>query len=186
MRTEPVEAEDTGRRLAALLAAEDPDAVRLTYRAYGRLVFSIAFRILNDRGLAEDATQLTFTKLWQAAARIEPESDVRPLLFTIARRVSYDLSDGSRRRPWTSLQDVSEPPVDDDLDRLSTQWQVHQAIDLLPEDERTIVRLHHLDGMSHAEIAESQDLPIGTVKSRSFRAHKRLLEMLGPLREEVS
>jgi RNA polymerase sigma-70 factor (ECF subfamily) len=179
-------AEQTGRDLARLLAAGDTDAVRQIYRAYGRLVFSIAHRILRDSGQAEDATQLAFTKLWQAADRVDPNSDIRPLLFTIVRRVAYDLSDTSRRRPWTPLQDVAEPSIEDDLDRLSTRWQVREAIDALPEEERDVIRLQHLDDLSHTEIAALRNVPIGTVKSRSFRAHKHLLALLGPLREEVS
>ena len=185
MRADLTTAEQTGRHLAGLLAAGDPDAIRQVYRAYGRLVFSIAHRILNDAGQAEDATQLAFTKLWRAAARVDPGSDVRPLLFTIVRRVAYDLSDSTRRRPWTPLEEVAEPSVDDELDRLATEWQVREAIDTLPEEERDIVRMQHLDGMTHAEIAAARGWPIGTVKSRSFRAHKRLLVLLGPLREEV-
>src|SRR5580704_826905 len=127
-------AEQTGRDLARLLAAGDPDAVRQVYRAYGRLAYTIAYRILGDSGLAEDATQSAFTKLWQAAARVQPGSDIRPLLFTIVRRSAYDLSESNRRRQWTPLQDVAEPPVDDGLDRLSTEWQVREAVDTLPED----------------------------------------------------
>lgn len=185
MSADATTAEQTGRQLAALLAAGDPDAIRQIYRAYGRLAFSIAHRILNDAGLAEDATQLAFTKLWQAGSRVKPDSDVRPLLFTIVRRVAYDLSDSTRRRPWTPLQEVAEPSIEDELDRLSTEWQVREAIDALPAEERDIVRMQHLDGMTHAEIAAARSWPIGTVKSRSFRAHKRLLVLLGSLREEV-
>ena len=163
-----------------------PTGTAMLYRAYGRLVFSIAYRILGDTGRSEEATQTAFTKLWQAAARVDPDRDVRPLLFTIVRRTAYDMSESSRRQNWTPLEDIAEPSVDDGLDRLSTEWQVRQAVDSLPEDEREIVRLQHLEGMTHTEVAEHLGLPVGTVKSRSFRAHKRLLSLLGPLREEVA
>ncbi len=53
----------------------------------------------------------------------------------------------------------------------------------LPPDEQEVVRLQHLDGFTHAQIAERLGVAIGTVKSRSFRAHKRLAAMLGHLRE---
>jgi RNA polymerase sigma factor (sigma-70 family) len=175
-----------GRDLARLLASGDADAVRQIYRAYGRLAFTIAYRILGDSGQAEDATQTAFTKLWQAAARVQPDSDIRPLLFTIVRRAAFDVSESSRHRRWTPLQDVPDPPVEDGLDQLSTEWQVREAVDSLPEDEREIVKLQHLQGMTHTEIAGQLGVPVGTVKSRSFRAHKRLLSLLGPLREEVA
>lgn len=180
------DADRAGHELARLLASGDPDAVRQIYRAYGRLAYTIAYRILGDNGLAEDATQAAFTKLWQAAARVQPDSDIRPLLFTIVRRAAFDLSEGSRRRQWTPLQDVAEPLVEDGLDQLSTEWQVREALDRLPDDEREIVRLQHLQGMTQVEIAAQLRVPIGTVKSRSFRAHKRLLDLLGPTREEVA
>jgi RNA polymerase sigma factor (sigma-70 family) len=181
-----VEAAARGRDLARLLASGDADAVRQLYQAYGRLAYTIAYRILNDNGQAEDATQTAFTKLWQAAARVQPDSDIRPLLFTIVRRAAFDLSESSRRRQWTPLDEVAEPPVEDGLDQLSTEWQVREAVDNLPEDEREIVRLQHLQGMTHTEISDQLGVPIGTVKSRSFRAHKRLLSLLGPMREEVA
>ena len=57
------------------------------------------------------------------------------------------------------------------------------AIDTLPPDEREIVRLQHLEELTHTEVAERLGVPVGTVKSRSFRAHKRLAGMLGHLRE---
>ena len=179
------EADQTGRELARLLAGGDPDAVRRLYRAYGRLVFSIAYRILRDTGQAEDATQTAFTKLWQAATRVDPDRDVRPLLCTIVRRVSYDLSASSRRRQWTPLHEIGEPSVDDHDDRLTTEWQVREAVDALPAEEREIVRLQHLEGMTHTEVATQLGVPVGTVKSRSFRAHKRLLSILRTQPEEV-
>jgi RNA polymerase sigma-70 factor (ECF subfamily) len=181
----PSDAEQVGRELSALVAAGDPDAIRQLYVAYGRLVYTIAYRILSDSGLAEDATQTAFTKLWQAAARVEPTSDIRPLLFTITRRVAFDMSQATRRRGWTPLQDVDDQPVPDDLDRLTIEWEVRDAVDALPPDERLIVHLQHLQGLTHTEIAVRLGMPVGTVKSRSHRAHKRLLETLGPLREEV-
>ena len=62
-------------------------------------------------------------------------------------------------------------------------WEVRQAIDALPADEREVVRLQHLEGLTHAEIAERLGVPLGTVKSRSFRAHQRLAIALSALRE---
>ena len=62
-------------------------------------------------------------------------------------------------------------------------WEVRRAVTELPEDEREIVRLQHFEGMTHTQIAERLALPAGTVKSRSFRAHKRLAAELGHLRE---
>jgi RNA polymerase sigma-70 factor (ECF subfamily) len=62
-------------------------------------------------------------------------------------------------------------------------WQVRQAIDALPPDEREVVRLQHLEGLTHTEIADQLAIPAGTVKSRSHRAHQRLSLALSALRE---
>ena len=61
-------------------------------------------------------------------------------------------------------------------------WRVRQAIDSLPTDEATVVRLQHLDGMTHNEISEKLGIAVGTVKSRSHRAHGKLATLLGDLR----
>ena len=60
---------------------------------------------------------------------------------------------------------------------------MRSAVDDLPPDERAVVRLQHLDGLTHAEIAARLGIPIGTVKSRSSRAHRRLAASLGYLRQ---
>jgi RNA polymerase sigma-70 factor, ECF subfamily len=61
-------------------------------------------------------------------------------------------------------------------------WEVRSAVSQLPVEERSVVRLAHLEGLTHAEIAVELGVPLGTVKSRSHRAHKRLVERLSHLR----
>jgi RNA polymerase sigma-70 factor (ECF subfamily) len=63
--------------------------------------------------------------------------------------------------------------------------EVRRAIDELAPEEREVVRLQHLDGLTHAEIAERLGIPLGTVKSRSYRAHRQLAARLGHLRGEA-
>jgi RNA polymerase sigma-70 factor (ECF subfamily) len=76
---------------------------------------------------------------------------------------------------------VTLPP---ELDTLDAIWHVRRAIDALPSDEATIVRLQHLDGMTQSEISENLGVSLGTVKSRSHRAHRKLAALLGHLRSE--
>src|SRR5262245_11187068 len=68
-----------------------PDAVRAVCRAYSALVFTIAYRTLGSRDLAEEATQETFVKAWRAAATFDPARQLGPWLVTIARRTAIDL-----------------------------------------------------------------------------------------------
>src|SRR6516165_2383147 len=69
----------------------DSDAVRAVYRSYGRLVYAVAYKVLGDRGLAEEATQQAFLKAWRAAASFEPSKELGPWLATIARRAAIDV-----------------------------------------------------------------------------------------------
>ena len=64
-------------------------------------------------------------------------------------------------------------------------WQVRIALDQLPDDERQVVKLAWFDGLAHAEIADKLGVPVGTVKSRSHRAHRRLADLLAHVREPV-
>jgi RNA polymerase sigma factor (sigma-70 family) len=172
--------------LAAQFAAGDPDAVRALYQAYGRLVYSVAFKVLGDAGLAEDATQQTFLQAWRAADRYDPARALGPWLAAIARRAAIDVYRRTRRnQPQYDLDSadaalVSLPPS---AEQIYEVWEVRRAINALPEDDRELVRLQHFVGLSHSEIAERLAIPVGTVKSRSFRVHRRLVGMLGHLRD---
>jgi RNA polymerase sigma-70 factor (ECF subfamily) len=164
----------------------DANAVRAMYREYGRLVYAVAHRALGRHDLAEEAVQQTFVNAWQAADRIDVDRDPAPWLATIAKRAAIDIYRRESRRPTSAWTDTGaaeralaarspEPP--------DAVWQVRRAIDALPSDEATIVRLQHLDGMTHREISEKLGLALGTVKSRSHRAHRSLARLLGHLRD---
>ena len=166
----------------------DPDAVRAVYRAYGGLVFAVCMRTLGSRDLADEATQQTFVKAWRSASQFDASRELGPWLATIARRTSIDIHRRESRRPTAPLEDV--PPTDSSVvelpvgvERSYEVAEVRAAIDSLPADEREIVRLQHLEELTHTEVAERLGVPVGTVKSRSFRAHRHLAARLGHLRE---
>ncbi len=166
----------------------DEGAVRQVYRAYSGMVHSIARRVLHDQGLADEATQQTFLQAWRSASTFEGGREPGPWLATIARRVAIDIYRREQRRPASRLDDVHPgtaalatlPP---NPEQAWEAAQVRLAIDSLGPDERMVVRLQHLDGLTHAEIAERLGIALGTVKSRSFRAHRALAARLAHLRE---
>jgi RNA polymerase sigma-70 factor (ECF subfamily) len=174
--------------VVAAFARREPSAVRAFYENYGRLVYAVAYRALGQRELAEEATQQTFVQAWQAADRFDTARDPAPWLATIAKRVAIDLHRREARRTANALHDLAHddaaiitlPP---DMASLDAVWHVRRAIDSLPIDEATVVRLQHLDGLTHAEIADKLGIALGTVKSRSHRAHGKLATALGHLRE---
>ena len=105
-------------------------------------------------------------------------------VFTIARRAAIDLY---RRRahgpePVEPKDDatITLPPS---MECIWEAWQIRIALDMLPAEEREVVRAQHFAGLTHAQIAQQLAMPIGTVKSRSHRAHRRLASMLGHLAE---
>jgi RNA polymerase sigma-70 factor (ECF subfamily) len=170
--------------------AGDPDAVRVVYREFGRLVFAVAHRTLGSRELAEEATQQTFVKAWRAASTFDVSRELGPWLATIARRTAIDLHRREARRDTDRIADVADddpavvelPPG---IERTFEVWAVREAIDELPTEEREVMRLQHLEDLTHVEVADRLGVSVGTVKSRSFRAHRRLAARLGHLRDVV-
>jgi RNA polymerase sigma-70 factor (ECF subfamily) len=130
--------------------------------------------------------QQTFLQAWRAAGRFDTTRPQSAWLYAIARRVCIDEYRKASRAPAVARDDdtidgVVEGPS---LDRAWTVWEVRRAIDELPADERLVVRLASLEGWSLPEIADHLGLPLGTVKSRSFRAHRRLAAALAHLRAD--
>lgn len=162
--------------------------MRAVYRSHGRLVYAVAYRVLGDRDLAEEATQLAFVKAWRGAQSFDERRELGPWLATIARRVAIDLYRREALRAADPLDSVAagDPGLvtsPQSAEAIYDVWEVREAVAQLPPDEQEIVRLQHLDGFTHAQIAERLGVAVGTVKSRSFRAHKRLATLLGHLRE---
>lgn len=184
-----------GRNLALVVDEEvaerfregDPDAVRLVYQTFGRLVFGVAFKALGDRALAEEATQEAFVRAWKAAASFDSSRSLAPWLTTIVRRVAIDIHRREARRQHVSIDAVVEQPgTEMSVDRAVDVWDVREAVAALPPDEQEVVSLQHGNGLTHVEIAERLRVPLGTVKSRSFRAHRRLAAALGRSDDEES
>ncbi len=168
----------------------DEQAVRAVYRRYSSLVTSVCMQTLRHRELAEEATQQTFVQAWRASSGLDIDRDIAPWLVTIARRVAIDVARREGRRPSTPLEFVD--PSDDALVshpfNETEAWEVAQvrlAVDALPKEDQEVVRLQHLEGYTQQEIADALGLPLGTVKSRSFRAYKALAVQLGFLRSKA-
>jgi RNA polymerase sigma factor (sigma-70 family) len=174
--------------LASRFASGDADTVRVVYQRHGRLVFSIAYKILGDVGLAEDATQQTFVQAWRAAGSYDPTRPLGAWLATIAKRVAIDVYRRERRHRNLDNVDtavssslVTLPPS---AEQIHDVQEVRRALDRLPTADRQLIRMQHFDELSHAEIAGKLEIPLGTVKSRTFRAHRKLAGLLAHLRSE--
>jgi RNA polymerase sigma-70 factor (ECF subfamily) len=168
--------------LAVRLQAGDATVAGELYRAYGRLVFAVAHRVLENRTLAEDATQQAFLQAWSARTRVDPTRGLRSWLCTIAQRAAIDIH---RRETRHRHEELDAERAGGEPAEAWDVWRVREAVENLNEEERTVVRMQHFEGYTLAEIGERLGLPLGTIKSRSFRAHKHIAAALGT-REEVT
>lgn len=170
--------------LAAAFRTGEPDAVRAVYDRYAGPVFTVALGALGDRELAADAVQVTFLKAWRAAESVDDTRALGPWLYTIARRVAIDLYRAQRRSaPPPGAGEAEVVALPPSFERSWEAWEIRTAIEALPAEEREVVRAQHYLDLTHSQIAERLGMPIGTVKSRSHRAHRRLAALLRHLVE---
>ncbi|MCM4081100.1 RNA polymerase sigma factor [Paractinoplanes hotanensis] len=162
----------------------DVEALGEVYDRYARPVWSVAMTVTHADHLAQEVVQEAFLRAWNAAPTYDPERDLGPWLLTIARYTALDML---RRelRPTRGGHEAEQDAVVDppDIDRAWVSWAVQEALRQLNDNEREIVRLSFYEDLTHAQIAEQLKLPVGTVKSRSHRAHRRLAELLDHLRD---
>ncbi|MEV6282772.1 sigma-70 family RNA polymerase sigma factor [Kribbella sp. NPDC051770] len=176
--------------LAERFRRGDSSALHEMYRKYSAPMFVIALKLLGRRDLAADAVQRAFVQAWQAADRFDVSRELQPWLYAITRRAAIDVYRRERRSSETL------PLEPEHLDRVISVegvtmdetwriWQVRRALDELPADERDVLRLAYHEGMSQSEVAQRLGIALGTVKSRTARAQRRLAERLAHLREDV-
>ena len=178
--------------LARRFADGDEMAVRELHRRFAGRILASVMPVVGDRRLAEEVTQETFLRAWRRAHSLDPERPIEPWLFRIARNTAIDTLRAVKRRPVSTPLKDPERLLDTarlaDPERATGQmalkWAVRAALERLPEGERDVVRLHHLHGLSHTEIADRLGISVGTVKSRSHRAHRRLADLLGAYRPD--
>jgi RNA polymerase sigma-70 factor (ECF subfamily) len=166
--------------------AGDPDAVREVYRRYSGAVQTVARATIGaDDELCADVVQQTFVKAWRAAANFDPDRELAPWLYAIARRTAVDALRAERRPTRGDHAPETDVAVTDrSFEQTYEAHQVRDALDRLPPDEREVMRLSHFIGLSHSDIAERLGVPVGTIKSRTHRAHKRLASSLSALMPE--
>lgn len=161
-------------------AAGDDDAFRTVYQRYAGPMFTVAMGSLGRRDLAADAVQQAFLQAWQNAGTLRPGQDIAPWLFQITRRTAIDAWRRERRhhtgRSAEETPDAAVPGPS--LEQAWEAWEVRRAVDTLTGDERDVVELTYVEGLSQTETAQRLQIPVGTVKSRSYRAHRRLAAML--------
>lgn len=178
----------------------DETAYRELIRRYERPVFSLIFRMVRDREIAEDLSQETFIKVLNAISTYRPEFKFSSWVFKIANNTAID---HLRRRELDTLSLEGSPhaatpeameatalqlgtgvasPLDDVASR-ELGGEIEAAINRLRPEYRSCILLRHVEGRAYEEIADILGLPLGTVKTYIHRARNELRVMLAHLRE---
>jgi len=163
----------------------DQNGLAALYDRHGRFVYSLALRIVRDQADAEDVTQDVFVQVWRQADRFDPaRGSVVGWMLTITRARAIDVLRRRGTRP-ASVGDVAAFDTSDDTPGQDMQiaWaqrtrEVRTALDSLPLLQRLAVELAFFDGLTHAQIAEQLDVPLGTVKTRVRHGLLRLRDRL--------
>jgi RNA polymerase sigma-70 factor (ECF subfamily) len=188
------------QEIVALAREGREAAYRELIRRYERPVFSLVLRMVRDRQLAEDLSQETFIKALNAIGSYRSEYKFSSWIFKIANNAAIDhlrrreldtLSlDGAPHAATpeeieaTALQvgDKSETPLEE-LEARELGTAIEQAIGRLRPEYRACILLRHVEGLAYEEIAQSLDLPLGTVKTYIHRARHELRDMLAHLKQ---
>ena len=171
------------RELCGRFAAGDERALEQIYRRWSPIVFTLALRVLGDRGDAEDVTQKTFVAAWTSRASYDPaKGRLSTWLVTITRRRIADTLETRRR--VRELQEklqrfavTDDEAISSDID-LGDRLLLADEIDRLEPDAQRVVRLAFYDDLTHQQIAARLDMPLGTVKSHIRRSLTRLRDRL--------
>jgi len=165
------------------IAAGDRNAVQDCLKAYSGLVWSLARRMLRNSEGAEDAVQEIFIDVWKNAARFDPSrSSETTFIAMIARRRLIDkIRHAQRRISPESLEDMlSDPAVpESSLQMMVEGREAFEALKTLRPEQRQVLELSIIQGLSHQEIADATGMPLGTVKTHARRGILQARENLG-------
>jgi RNA polymerase sigma-70 factor, ECF subfamily len=179
--------EEDDRNLAERLKRREPDAMAQLYDSYGKLAFSLIYRIVRDVGVAEDLVQETFLRVWNRAQGFDAgRGALGPWLLAVARNRAIDYirsSGGKMARGSLDLEYAEHPSTfvnfEGDLLTRDREMRVRKAVDRLNENQRHVIELAYFEGLSQSEMAERMGQPLGTVKTWVRSALKNLREELG-------
>jgi RNA polymerase sigma-70 factor (ECF subfamily) len=187
---------DIDAQLVERVQAGEQRAFELLVSKYERRVLRLIGRLIRDPAEAEDVAQEAFIKAYRAIPQFRGESAFYTWLYRIAVNTAknhlatqkrrprpvgdfHSDEDGESFNPEDVVEDINTP--DALLHSRQVAEAVNAAIEALPEDLRSAITLREIEGLSYEEIAQAMDCPIGTVRSRIFRARDAIAEQLRPL-----
>ncbi len=186
--------ETTDAQLVRRVQKGDKGAFDLLVLKYQHKIVNLVLRYVRDPDQAMDIAQEAFLKAYRALPRFRGDSAFYTWLYRIAVNTAKNYLAAQRRRPMDvelDLQDSEQYDLHAKLKETDTpegmtlsdelNQTVQRAIEALPEDLRTAIVLREIEGMSYEEIAQTMDCPVGTVRSRIFRARDAIGKKIGNL-----
>jgi RNA polymerase sigma-70 factor, ECF subfamily len=161
--------------LMPLVGGKDPEAFEVLFDRHGGAAFSLAYRIVGNRGAAEEVVQEAFISVWRSGARFDAaRGSVRSWLLSVVRNRAIDfLRSRAGKAPKLTFDDDSaleQRPAaertEEEALRRETAGELRGAIGKLPGEQSKVIELAYFGGFSHSEIAQILNLPMGTVKGR--------------------
>jgi RNA polymerase sigma-70 factor (ECF subfamily) len=154
--------------LVTAVRSGDQGAMAALYDRYSSIVYSVALRVLQDTGAAEDVLQNIFMQLWRNPGAFDSSrGNMAAWLAVIARHRAIDAL--RRRRPESDIEDVIvsvEPDLATETDRARAMEKVRGALQTMSTPQRSALEMAYFEGLTHTEIAEKTGEPLGTIKTR--------------------
>jgi RNA polymerase sigma-70 factor, ECF subfamily len=174
--------------LMELVGSGDASAFEAVYDRHGGAAFSLAYRMVGNRTIAEDIVQEAFLSIWRSRLRYQRErGSVRTWVLGIVHHRGIDalrrnLVHERRRTSAEGLEERQEAPERTDVEvaRRDEARTVRRALEDLPDGQGQVIELAYFGGFTHTEIADMLEMPIGTVKGRMRLGLEKLRRTLGP------
>jgi RNA polymerase sigma-70 factor (ECF subfamily) len=157
------------------IGRKDAEAFEVFYDRHGGAAYSLAYRVLGERGAAEDCIQEAFISIWRSGGKFDPtRGSVRSWTLSIVRNRAIDiLRSKANKAPKMTFDDdeiiesrPAEELTEEEAMRHETATEVRGALSQLPDDQSKVIQLAYFGGFSQSEIARMLNLPLGTVKGR--------------------
>ncbi len=187
-------ARETDQRLVERVQKGDKRAFDLLVKKYQHKIIALIGRYVQDPHEMQDVAQEAFIKAYRALDNFRAESAFYTWMYRIAINTAKNHLVSRGRRPPGSDVEVEEAEIfypsaqmrdnaspDANLQRDELEATIYRAIDQLPEDLKAAISLREFDGMSYEDIAEVMQCPVGTVRSRIFRAREAIDKAIQPL-----
>lgn len=173
--------------LVRRLQSRDPQAMADLYDRYGRIAYSLILRVVRNAPAAEDLVQETFLRIWTRINGFDQQKGaLGPWVLAVARNRAIDYLrsiDGRMSQGALEIEKLEQPELFSDLENEILNWDrvrvLNEAFKKLTPNQRIVIELAYYEGLSHSEMAERMQQPLGTVKTWVRTALKSLRDQLG-------